>query len=329
MSRLQRIAGAVLLGCMASLPAGTSSAQSVATSGAAPAPAHANYRIGAGDVLELRVLGEEQMSSPTIRVRADGFIQVPFVDEDIQAQCLTERELGEVIAAKLKKYLKYPEVHVAVKEFNSMPVAIIGAVNQPGRFQMQRRVSLLELLTYAGGVKSDSAGKFLHLIHLEADVVCDLPSSAGGTTAADVSPTESINLKRLQDGDLSVNRVLRPGDIVIVPTADLIFIAGEVLKPNAYPLREGLTFTQALALAGGPSGVAKTGSIRVVRQDASKGRVEIPIDLKAVQSGKAPDIVLMANDVIEVPSSGGKTFFRNFFGALGGSVGNLPVMAVP
>ncbi len=267
------------------------------------------------------------MSSPTIRVRADGFIQVPFVDEDIQAQCLTERELGEVIATKLKKYLKFPEVHVAVKEFNSMPVAIIGAVNQPGRFQMQRRVSLLELLTYAGGVKSDSAGKFLHLIHLEADVVCDVPGQPVG--AVDPSPTEAINLKQLQAGDLSVNRVLRPGDIVIVPSADLIFVAGEVLKPNSYALREGLTLTQALALAGGPSGVAKTGSIRIVRQDPAKGRVEIPIDLKAVQTGKAPDTLLIPNDVIEVPSSAGKTFFKNFFGALGGTVANVPVRAVP
>jgi polysaccharide export outer membrane protein len=286
-----------------------------------------NYRIGPGDQLDIRVLGEDKMDTIT-KVSEEGFIAFPFIDEDLRAQCLTERELGAVIAGKLKKYLKYPEVFVAVKEYNSTPVAIIGAVNAPGPFKMERQVSLLELVALAGGVKLESAGKILHIVHNPDIPICDSPAApTGGGAAGDV--TEVINIKRLMEGDVHENRVMRPGDIVVVPSADLVFVAGEVLKPNAYPLRDGMTLTQVLALAGGPSSVAKVSEIRVVRQEPGKPRQEIPIDLKAIQNNKAPDLALLANDVVEVPDSSGKKFFRGFISAIGGSAGQLPLRVIP
>lgn len=297
---------------------------------AAPAVRRENYRIGPGDVVEIRVLGQDQMSTPSARVQLSGYIQAPFVDEDIRAQCMTERELGAEIARRLKKYLKYPEVHVAVKEYNSTPVSIIGAVAAPGRFMMQRQVSLLELVTFAGGIQK-GAGQTLHVIHAADEQSCDADAVAATPVAATAGAltTETISVVRLLEGDSTQNRLMRPGDIVVVPVADLIFVAGEVLKPNSYPLTEGLTLTQALALAGGPSQIAKKGAIRIVRQEAGKEKVEIKVDLDAIQKNKAEDPLLMANDVVEVPNSAGKTFFRNFMGAIGGSAGNLPIRAIP
>ena len=213
---------------------------------------------------------------------------------------------------------------MAVKEFNSAPVAIMGAVNTPGRFQMQRKVRLIELLTYAGGLKSDS-GSVLHLVHAGYGEICDLPATTANLTEA----TETVSLAKLMEGDLSHDRVMQPGDIVIVPSADLVFIAGEVLKPNAYPLRDGMTISQVIAQAGGPSPVAKVDKVRIIRQEAGKPRQEIPVNLKEILSNKAPDIPLFANDMIEVPSSAGKTFFRNFFGALGGNVASFPTRVIP
>lgn len=285
-----------------------------------------NYRIGPYDVLELRVLGEPEMSAEALKVSADGFVQVPFVDEDVRAQCLTERELSEVIAEKLRKHLKYPEVHVGVKEYNSIPVSIIGAVNQPGRFRMDRRVSLLELLTFAGGVRIES-GKAITLVRQTAETQCDLTTVV--PLGTDENVTEIISLKALLQGDPEQNRLMRPGDIVIVPNADVIYVAGDVPRPNSFPLRDAMTFTQALAQAGGPTPTAKKGSIRIVRQVAGKEREIIPIDLEAIDKKTVPDPLMLPNDVIEVPNSGGKTFFRNFMGALGGSVGNLPVTVIP
>ncbi|MBK6425592.1 MAG: SLBB domain-containing protein [Blastocatellia bacterium] len=317
-------------GPTATRAAQTAGAQQVAapaaSSSAAPSLARENYRIGPYDVLELRVLGEPEMSASSLKVSAAGFIQVPFVDEDIRAQCLTERELSAVISDRLKKHLKYPEVHVGVKEYNSIPVSIIGAVNQPGRFRMERRVSLLELITFAGGVKTES-GKAVTLVRQSAEVQCD----QGRVVVADVEQdmVEVISLKSLLQGESAQNPMMRPGDIVIVPVADVFYVAGDVPRPNSFVLREGMTFTQALAQAGGPSPTAKRGSIRIVRQSPGKDRETIAIDLKAIDDKKVPDPLILPNDVIEVPNSGGKTFFRNFIGALGGSVGNLPVTAIP
>lgn len=291
-----------------------------------PVRVRENYRIGPYDVLELRVLGEPEMSAEALKVSADGYIQVPFVDEDVRAQCLTERELSSVIAGKLKKHLKYPEVHVGVKEYNSIPVSIIGAVNQPGRFRMDRRVSLLELITFAGGLRTES-GKTVTLVRQSAETQCD--HTAVVTAGQDENVTEVINLKDLLKGEPEQNKLMRPGDIVVVPNADVIYVAGDVPRPNSFPLREAMTFTQALAQAGGPSPTAKKGSIRIVRQVAGKEREIIPIDLEAIDKQRVPDPLMMPNDVIEVPNSGGKTFFRNFMGALGGSVGNLPVTVIP
>jgi polysaccharide export outer membrane protein len=297
-----------------------------AVSAAGPSRGRENYRIGPYDVLELRVLGEPEMSATALKVSADGYIQVPFVDEDIRAQCLTERELSAVVAERLKKHLKYPEVHIGVKEYNSIPVSIIGAVNQPGRFRMDRRVSLLELITFAGGVRSES-GKNVTLVRQMAEMQCDNTKviAAGG----DEHVTEVISLKSLLEGEQEPNKLMRPGDIVIVPNADVIYVAGDVPRPNSFPLREGMTFTQALAQAGGPTPTAKKGNIRIVRQAPGKDREIIPIDLEAINKNKVPDPLMLPNDVIEVPNSGGKTFFRNFMSALGGAVGNVPVTVIP
>ena len=292
-----------------------------------PLRARENYRIGPYDVLELRVLGEPEMSASAINVSADGFIQVPFVDDDIRAQCLTERELSAVIAEKLKKLLKYPEVSIGVKEYNSIPVAIIGAVGQPGRFRMERRVSLLELVTFAGGINKDS-GKLLTLVRQPAETQCQGSAVVEVGDSAEMV-TEFIAVKSLLAGEPDQNRIMRPGDIVVVPIADLIYVAGDVVRPNSFPLRDGMTFTQALAQAGGPLPTAKKGSIRIVRQTPGQPREILAVDLDAINKNQIVDPVMMANDVIEVPNSAGKTFFRNFFGALGGSVGGLPIGVIP
>ena len=308
-------------------PAPASQANSPASS-SVPVRARENYRIGPYDVLELRVLGEPEMSASAIKVSADGYIQVPFVDEDIRAQCLTEREVSAVIAERLKKHLKYPEVHVGVKEYNSIPVAIIGAVNAPGRFRMERRVSLLELITFAGGIRTES-GKTVTLVRQTAETQCDESKVVEAEAGTEDYITEVISLKSLLEGSPEPNRLMRPGDIVIVPMADVIYVAGDVTRPNSFPLREGMTFTQALAQAGGATPTAKKGSIRIVRQAPGKEREIIAINLEAINKNQAADPLMMANDVIEVPNSGGKTFFRNFMSALGGSVGSVPVGVIP
>src|SRR5678816_1845550 len=122
------------------------------------------YRIGPGDVLDIRVYNRPQLSREAVRVEGNGIIRMPLVDNDIQAACLTEGELAKEISSRYARYYKNLQVDVFIKEYHSRQVAIIGAVNEQSRFELQRRVRLLELLTYAKG-PSSKAGQTINVVH--------------------------------------------------------------------------------------------------------------------------------------------------------------------
>ena len=109
------------------------------------------YRIGPGDVLDVRVSRAPELSREAVRVDQSGNIRMPMLDTDIPAACQTEGELAQNIATLYRKYKNEPHVDVFVKEFQSQPVAVIGAVRGPAQFKLQRQVKLLELLSLVGG----------------------------------------------------------------------------------------------------------------------------------------------------------------------------------
>jgi len=122
-----------------------------------PAAQGQRYRIGAGDVLDIRILNRPQLSREAVRVEGDGMIRMPLIEGEIQAACKSEGELANETAKRYLKYYRNPQVDVFVKEYHAREVALIGAVNEQGRYQMQRRLRLLELLSFAKG-PSDKAG---------------------------------------------------------------------------------------------------------------------------------------------------------------------------
>jgi polysaccharide export outer membrane protein len=136
-----------------------------------------SYRVGPGDVLEVRVFGRPELGREQ-RIGNRGTIRLPFLEE-LQVACKTESELAQLIAEKYKKYLRDPQIDVFVKEYNSQPVAVIGSVAKPGRFQLQRRVRLLELLTFSGGPIM-SAGGVIHIIRGSAPDFCEMYETGAG-----------------------------------------------------------------------------------------------------------------------------------------------------
>src|SRR5437870_4114128 len=100
--------------------------------------ADTRYRIGPGDVIEVRVARAPELSREAVRVDQSGMIRMPMLDLDIPAACLTEAELAQNIAKLYKKYKNDPHVEVFVKEYQSQPVAVIGAVRGPAQFKLQR-----------------------------------------------------------------------------------------------------------------------------------------------------------------------------------------------
>jgi polysaccharide export outer membrane protein len=285
------------------------------------------YRIGSGDILDIRVFNRPMLSREAIRVDARGMIRVPLVETEIQAACRTESELAKEVATNYLKYLRNPNVEVFVKEYQSQPVAVLGAVNAPGRFQLQRRIRLLELLSFAGG-QAERAGGRIHVVHTSDVSVCGEPV-VDGPLAESQGSFDTYNLNDMLRGDEKSNPYARPGDIVTVPESEIAFVVGNVLKPSTIPLKEPITVSHAIAMAGGVMPDTKSDKIRIIRQmPGSTSKTEIFIDLKVIDKHRAEDVVLQANDIVDVPTSGGKRFLRSLVSAIAPAISNAPVRVI-
>jgi polysaccharide biosynthesis/export protein len=144
-----------------------------------------SYRLGPGDLLDVRVFNRPELGRE-VRITNQGRIRLPFLQE-IQAACLTEVQLAQLITEKYKKYLRDPQIDVFVKEYKSQPVAVIGSVATPGRFQLQRRVRLVELLTFSGGPNLTSGG-VVHIIRGVSPDFCETNEMNEAGSAAKKAP---------------------------------------------------------------------------------------------------------------------------------------------
>lgn len=282
------------------------------------------YRIGPGDVLDIRIYNRPQLSREAVRVEGSGMFRMPLIETEIQASCLTEGELAKEISTRYAKYYRNLQVDVFIKEYHSRQVAVIGAVNDQSRFELQRRVRLLELLTYAKGT-SARAGQTVNIVHSANASPCRQANEND-----DSVPFSSYKLSDVLEGKPEANPYLEAGDIITVPEADQVYVVGNVFMPLTIPLREPITLTRAIAMAGGLKQDTKKDKIRIVRQEPGTSvRKEIVVDLAAIEKKQSEDIALVPNDIVDVPTSGGKSFLRSLVQGVGPSVAQLPVRVVP
>ena len=283
------------------------------------------YRLGPGDVIDIRIYNRPQLSREAVRIEGNGIIRMPLIENEIQAACLTEGELAKEIATRYAKYYRNLQVDVFIKEYHAKQVAVIGAVNDQSRFELQRRIRLLELLTYAKG-PSPKAGQTINIVHSSATSPCK-----SSTSENDVSSLfSSYKLSEVLRGDPAANPYLEPGDIVTLPEADQVYVVGNVFMPLTIPLREPVTLTRAIAMAGGLKQDTKKDKIRVLRQEPGAAtRKEITVDLSAIEKKSSEDLALLPNDIVDVPTSAGKSFFRSLVQGVVPSVSQLPVRVVP
>jgi polysaccharide biosynthesis/export protein len=282
------------------------------------------YRIGTGDVLDIRVYNRPQLSREAVRVEGSGMIRMPLIDAEIQASCLTEGELAKEIATRYTKYYRNLQVDVFIKGYHSRQVAVIGAVNDQSRFELQRRVRLLELLTYAKG-PSARAGQTVNVVHSTDTSPCKQSNANEDTSAF-----SSYKLSDVLEGKPEANPYLEAGDIVTVPEADQVYVVGNVFMPLTIALREPITLTRAIAMAGGLKQDTRKDKIRVLRQEPGTSvRKEITVDLYAIEKKRSEDLALAPNDIIDVPTSAGKSFLRSLIQGVVPGVGQLPVRVVP
>ena len=283
------------------------------------------YSIEPGDVLDIRVFNRPQLSRDALRVESNGMIRMPLIEGEIQAACKTEAELAKEIADLYLKYYRKPDVEVFIKEHYRKDVAILGAVNEQGRFQLQRRLRLLELLTYAKG-PSAKHGQTINILREPKAETCKPDSTSNDVATLFVSYKLNDTLR----GEPNANPYVLPGDIITIPEADEIYIIGNVYSPKTIPFRDAISISQAIAMAGGPLRDSKTDRVRIVRQQpGGTGKTEIFVNLNAIAKNQAEDVALQPNDVVEVPTSTGKSLMRSLLGTIVPTASQLPYRVIP
>lgn len=284
------------------------------------------YRMGPGDVLNIRILNRPTLSREAVRVEGNGMIRMPLIETEIMAACKTEGELAKEISEKYTKFYRNPQVDVFIKEYKSKQVAVIGAVNEQSRFELQRRIRLLELLTFARG-PSPKAGQTINIVHTPPALSCHKSTDA---TDASFVAFSSYKLSDTMKGDSAANPWIEPGDIITLPEAPQAYVVGNVFTPLTIPLRESVTISRAIAMAGGLKQDSKKDKVRIVRQEpGSSTSKEMIVDLSAIEKKRAEDIALLPNDIVDVPTSTGKVLLRSLLGTVVPSIAQLPIRVVP
>lgn len=285
------------------------------------------YRIGPGDLLQINVFPRQQLSIPA-RVSENGKIRLLMIDNEVMAACKTETELADEIVQLYKKYQRNPSVTVFIQEYNSIRVAVLGAVDKPNQFLLKRPMRLLDVISYAGGANNE-AGNRIVIAHTGAPSICEQTETqiADGNSDANAPRFTEYSLRSLQQGDQTSNPYLKSGDIVSIPKAEEVFVVGNVVKPQVVLMSEPLTLRQAIAKAGGELKTSKKDKIKVIRQIPGATKpTEIIYDLAAIDKGKIPDPFLQANDIITVPEDSWKAAKEKLFNALTQGAASVPVI---
>ena len=264
------------------------------------------YHIGSRDVLSVAIYaGGVEQETVVVNVSEHGKINVPFIGSVI-ARGLTLAELETAIQGPLERdFFVDPQVNVQVKEYHSIRFFISGAVKKPGQYEMTSATNFLELVARAEGLLPDRGSiayvlREIHGISTEEDVKKAIQNSA----------TIKVDLIRLLDeGDMSYNITLIPGDIVYIPRADKlnqsvykIYVEGEVKKPGVYDYQPGMTAMAACVLAGGFDKYAAITRVKIVRNENGRQEV-IKVNLEKVQDGRTTDILIKPGDHIHVPET--------------------------
>jgi polysaccharide export outer membrane protein len=247
------------------------------------------YRIGPKDLLELTVIGFEDLNR-RVRVSEDGKISLPYVG-DVEVQGLTKSELEKKLAKLLEeKYLQNPQVTVVIVEYQSRKVYLIGAVTTPGPYDLLGRLTLLKLISQAGGLTADAGNEIV--------IMRQLPD--GSKTSLKIS-VEDLLLK----GDPSLDIPLQPDDVISIPVDKVvqIYVTGQVRTPGALSVRKSNipTLLRAIAQAGGFADRASKGGVILKRIDESGKEIRIKVNVDDIMKGKKKDIQLQENDVVIVP----------------------------
>ena len=235
------------------------------------------YRVGAGDVLDIRLVNMPTRESTLFTVLKPGVLEYPLLGGTITVDGLTTDEIAALLSREIK-VIDHPRVTVSVRDYASHAVTIMGLVDSPGRKVLRREaIPLYTVLAEA-------------LPRPEATMA----------TLVRAGKDQSLSLVDQQ----AMSTMIMPGDVIKISgnsatATKFVYVGGEVPRIGEREFREGMTLTQVLMAAGGVSRVNQV-SAKIARRNAGGFLATSEYNIRAIEEGKAPDPLLQAGDRIEV-----------------------------
>ena len=241
------------------------------------------YRIGIGDVLDIRLLnGQDPRQNTLYSVVAGGVLDYPLLRDPLTVAGMTTEELSAQLVAEFRHRGLYekPQVRVSVREYASHAVLVSGLVNDPGTKILRREAIPLYVVVAESQPKPEAGRAVIY------------SRSSGKSVTVDLGDPASLNTL-VQSGDV-VTLTPRP--------PEFFYVGGEIGSPGQKDFHAGITLTQALLASGG---VTKTAGdrVKVSRQGADGRLVSTEHSLREIEGGQVPDPALRPGDRIEVSTA--------------------------
>jgi polysaccharide export outer membrane protein len=218
-----------------------------------------DYRMGTGDVLHITVYGQPDLTTDA-RVGENGDITFPLIGE-VKLKGSTPSQGEMEIARRLKKggYVLQPNVNLNVSQYHGQQVSVLGRVNRPGQYTLDKISHVSDALALAGGIVVDGA-----------DTITLIRQRDGKALYTDIDA-----LALFKDGGAAADVVISDGDIINVPRQTMFYIYGEVQRPGSFRLEQNMTVVQALSLGGGLTQRGTQRGIKILRRDAKGVMLEL------------------------------------------------------
>lgn len=261
------------------------------------------YILGPDDQIVVQGPNAEDISNKPARIDAKGDVNFPLIGS-LHAGGLTLHEFEQLLNKRMSTFIRAPQLVVSVAEYKSQPVSVFGSVNSPGIYQIQGHKTLVEMISMAGGLRSDAGG--------EVSVTRQLSEGRLLLPGEHLDESGRYSMVKIQLRDITAGR--RPDenieakahDVISVARGTMIYVFGEVRKSGGFLMGDESTISiiQALSLAEGTERTADTKKARIIRNSSIPGaRQEIACDLGKILSGKAEDLGLRPQDILYVPGS--------------------------
>lgn len=238
----------------------------------------AEYLLGPGDTVKVTIYEHPDLTTVS-RVSGSGTIALPLLGEVPVAGLTTkaaEARLAEYL--KMKQLVSRPRVTLNIEQYGSQWVSVLGEVNKAGKYAVEGRSTVIDMVAIAGGLNSNAS-----------DTLTVIKNSPGKISR------HKINLLELfESGDMKKNAEVTNGDIIFVPRMSVFYIYGEVQHPGSYRLEKGMTVMQALSVGGGLTVRGTEKGLRIKRRNHNGETETLQVNLVDA---------LQDNDVVYVDES--------------------------